>query len=46
MEKERWKLTDTCNNDEMAVLSFSHNGKYGFDDIHVGEEVDFKDLIY
>lgn len=30
----------------MTVLPFSHRWEDGFDDIHVGEEVDLEDLVY
>jgi hypothetical protein len=30
----------------VTILSFSYDGKHRFDDVHVGEEVDLKDLIY
>jgi hypothetical protein len=38
-------LTDTGNHDDVTILSFSHDGKHGFDDVHVGEKVDLEDLV-
>ena len=41
-----YQPTDAGDDDDMTVLSCSHVGKYGFDDVHVGEEVDLEDLIH
>jgi hypothetical protein len=38
-------LTDTGDHDYMTILSFPHDGKYGFDDVHIGEEVDLEDFV-
>ena len=38
-------LTDTGYHNYVTVLSFPHNGKYSFDDVHVGEEVDLEDFV-
>jgi hypothetical protein len=38
-------LTDTGYYDDVTILSFSHDGKHCFDNVHVGEEVDLKDLV-
>lgn len=40
------KLTYSCDYNDMAILPFSHHGKYSFDNVHIGEEVDLKNLVY
>lgn len=38
--------TDTCYDDHVSVLPFSHDGQNGLHNVHVGEEIDLEDLIH
>lgn len=38
--------TDTCYDNHVPVLPFSHDGQDGLHDVHVGKEIDLEDLIH
>jgi hypothetical protein len=40
------RLTDSCDYDDVAVFTFSHDRQDGFDNVDIGEEVNLKDLIH
>lgn len=42
----RDRRTDSGRHDDMAILSFPHNGQHSFDNVDIGEEVGLEGVLH